>query len=274
MTTDDHPHTAFGGNITRFTGFADTYDDYRPQPPAVVPEILTALAGMERPALVVDLGSGTGLSTRIWAGKATDVVGIEPSDDMRHMAESRTRRGHIRFLHGFSHATGLAAGSADIVTCCQALHWMEPGPTFREIARILRLGGVFAACDCDWPPLTERWEADAAYREVSHNVDALTKRLGLDQEVRRWAKSGHLSRITESGCFRFAKEIAVHQVEPGGAERYAGLLLSQGSVETLLKRGLSEDEIGLTAFRATVTRLFGDRTLPFYFTYRVRIGIR
>ena len=35
----------------------------------------------------------------------------------------------------------------------QALHWMEPAPTFGEVARLLRPGGVFAALDCDWPPV-------------------------------------------------------------------------------------------------------------------------
>jgi SAM-dependent methyltransferase len=38
-----------------------------------------------------------------------------------------------------------------LVTCSQSLHWMEPEPTFAEVARILRRGGVFAAYDYDWP---------------------------------------------------------------------------------------------------------------------------
>lgn len=39
---------------------------------------------------------------------------------------------------------------------------MPPERTFAEIARVLRAGGVFAALDCDWPPLVhwqlhDRW---------------------------------------------------------------------------------------------------------------------
>src|SRR5690606_15398774 len=110
------------------------------------------LAAVERPALVVDVGSGTGLSTRLWAGRADQVIGIEPGDDMRRQAEAQTAAPSVRYQPGYSTATGLPDACADIVTVSQALHWMEPEPTFAEMARILRPGGVFAAFDCDWPP--------------------------------------------------------------------------------------------------------------------------
>lgn len=54
-------------------GFAERYDRCRPRPPVALPELLPPLAGVRRPHLVVDIGSGTGLSTRIWAGHATDI---------------------------------------------------------------------------------------------------------------------------------------------------------------------------------------------------------
>src|SRR5690348_8356511 len=96
-------------NIERFTGYADCYDAYRPAPPSVLAEILTRLAQVERPRLVVDLGSGTGLSTTYWAERANAVVGIEPSPDMRRQAEARTAAlgagGRVRYQAGFSTAT-------------------------------------------------------------------------------------------------------------------------------------------------------------------------
>ena len=58
----------FSANIERFTGFAGLYDDFRPKPPVVIVDILTQLAQAQRPQLMVDLGCGTGLSTRLWAG--------------------------------------------------------------------------------------------------------------------------------------------------------------------------------------------------------------
>ena len=143
-------------------GFADRYHAYRPQPPAALVDVLTQLAHVERPGLVVDLGSGTGLSTFIWAERAAQVIGIEPNAAMRARAEAHPPVPSVRFQSGFAHQTGLLDGCADIVTCAQALQWMEPQSTFAEVTRILRPSGVFAAYDYDWPPVM-RWEAMQAF---------------------------------------------------------------------------------------------------------------
>jgi predicted TPR repeat methyltransferase len=63
-------------------GFADRYDRFRPRPPRVLLDVLCRYARVERPALVVDLGCGTGLSTRAWSGIAERAVGVEPNAAM------------------------------------------------------------------------------------------------------------------------------------------------------------------------------------------------
>jgi len=264
-------------NVERFMGFADVYDSFRPRPPLAVLEILTQLAQAPRPALVVDLGSGTGLSTAIWAGRAEAVVGVEPSADMRRQAEARIAAiadaANVRFQAGYGDATGLPDGCADIVTCSQSLHWMEPEPTFAEVARILRPGGVFAAYDCDWPPTID-WRIEQAYVACHAQAHAAEQTHGLSREVRSWGKGQHLERIRASERFRFTKEILLHHVEQGGAERLVGLMLSQGGIATLRKHGVSEDEIGITALRQAAHAALGDAIVPWYFSYRMRVGVK
>lgn len=260
-------------NVTRFSGFADTYDVNRPQPPAVVVDMLSQLAGVTRAGLVVDLGSGTGLSTRLWAGRAERVIGIEPNADMRTQARQATHAETVAYQEGSSTATGLAEGSADIVTCSQSLHWMEPEATFAEIARILRPGGVFAAIDCDWPP-TMGWELERAYRQFMKRVETLEQERGVSADVRRWNKEGHLGRMTASGRFVFTKELLAHHVESGDAARLMGLARSFGSVASLLKHGITEEEAGLTELGREAERWLGNRIRPWYFSYRVRVGIK
>src|SRR5215204_3013382 len=143
-------------------GFADQYDAFRPAPPPVLLDALARYAGCSAPALVVDLGSGTGLSTRAWAERATEVVGIEPNPEMRKAAERRIGQENVRYVDGFASETGLEPASADLVTCSQSFHWMERGPVLTEAARILREGGVFAAYDYDFPALIHP-EVDAAF---------------------------------------------------------------------------------------------------------------
>ena len=69
-------------------GFAAFYDRFRPQAPGALLQLLPTLLETDRLRLVVDLGSGTGLSTRIWADFADEVIGIEPQDAMRDFAEA------------------------------------------------------------------------------------------------------------------------------------------------------------------------------------------
>ena len=80
--------------------------------------------------------------------------------------------------------------------------------------------------------------------------------------------------MRESGQFSLTKEIVLHNVEQGGAERLVGIELSQGGVATLLKNGVSEQEIGITALRETAQRLLGDAIVPMHFSYRVRLGVK
>ena len=91
-------------NANRFSGFADLYDKVRPVPPAALADVITTYAG-GRVALTVDLGCGTGLSTRWAAGWSTEVIGVEPSSDMRARAAEVTMERNVRYAAGWSSAT-------------------------------------------------------------------------------------------------------------------------------------------------------------------------
>lgn len=268
------PGEDYRPTIERFTGWAEVYDRYRPEPPEALADIVCRLGGIAFPSLVVDLGSGTGLSTRYWALRASEVVGIEPSPDMRRVAVARTQAANITYREGLAHATGLPDRCAQIVSCSQALHWMEPSSTFREAARILQPGGVFAANDYDWPPTTGVWELDAAYQTCLRRAEELESELQISADLRQWKnKDQHLARMGASGCFRYTKEVAVLHRDYGNAARLVGILLGQGTVAGVLKRGRTEADMGIDAFRKTTTRILGSTSQIWYWSARVRIGI-
>jgi SAM-dependent methyltransferase len=254
--------------VTRLSSFAESYDRYRPRPPEALLELLGRLARAEPPALVVDLGSGTGLSTRAWAGRAERVVGIEPNEEMRSVAVRRG--GGVEYLAASSAETGLPGACADIVTCSQSLHWMEPEPTFAEVGRILRPGGVFAAYDYDAVPVVDP-EVDAAYEAVMAAALALREETG---RISPWAsrrplvKQEHAARMRASGQFGHVREFVLHSVEEGDAARLLGGARSMGAVE------VHRDRLPLAELEPVVRRVFGEGTLPMWFGYRVRLGVR
>jgi SAM-dependent methyltransferase len=295
-------------NANRFSGFADLYDTVRPVPPTVLADVVTRYAGGERPAVVVDLGCGTGLSTRWAASWASQVIGVEPSDDMRVRAATVTDLPNVRYAAGWSSATDLAGGSADIVLAVQALHWMEPSSTFAEVARILRPGGVFAALDCDWPPSIGNAAAEQAWhtaratvavheREIAGwgSASVATRRsssspqtdelrptnpsdraaaVTITDGVQFWHKGEHLGRMVASQRFQHCVEIAALGRERGNADRFVQLFKSQGDYQALRRHGLDDATLGIDKFSDDVHEILGSADHPFWFTYRARIGVR
>jgi len=263
----------FKGNIERFSGFAHLYEQHRPEPPRDLARLLAAFGSFDLLSLVIDLGSGTGLSTRYWADKAVQVIGIEPAPDMRAEALAAGAAGNVSYREGYAHATGLPDHCAEVVCCLQALHWMAPRPTFVEAARVLRPGGVFACCDYDWPPMTGRWEVDLAFEQCLTRIEILERELGLAQRLQRWDKSGHLARMKASGCFRYVREALLHHSDSGNGERLVGLLLSQGSTMDVLKSGQSEEQLGIAELRQVAERTLGMAHRPWHWSARVRIAV-
>jgi ubiquinone/menaquinone biosynthesis C-methylase UbiE len=257
-----------------WTGKASSYDRVRPTPPPVLLDLLTQLIGTPHPALVVDLGSGTGLSTAIWGERAGRVIGIEPNADMRKEAGLKIE-GHpfavrIEYREGFAHQTGLPDECADVVTAAQSFHWMEPTATLAEIARILRPGGLFAAYDYDMPPAIH-WELDRLVQEVTARTMRLIQERGLAQTLKIWPKNKSLDPLRESGHFRFTREVLLHHIEQGDAARFLEMMRSSAFSNQFQ---FTDQETGLDRLKQAVLQHIGSEPVPWYVSYRVRIGVR
>src|SRR5258705_15246 len=255
------------------SGFGARYHAHRPKPPAALVDVLLQLAGTRRPRLVVDLGSGTGISTMLWAPHAERVVGVEPLDEMRKIAEAGNASGNVSFKAGVAQQTGVPDGAADIVTCAQSLHHTEPAGAMREIGRILRPGGVFAAYDYDWPPMVH-WEANQAFAVFMDGIRALRTKHGLQSEEEQWGKDQHTARIYRSGVFRHVSEMSLRDV--------VSLRFGIRFGHILGHRGLSHS-IFLAAVLATVVTIFvrhiwpespgAARLWPFFFVATASHGL-
>jgi SAM-dependent methyltransferase len=260
-----------------WTGAALRYDETRPTPPPALLDLLTQLSGLPHPALVVDLGSGTGLSTAIWGERAELVIGIEPHAEMRaqavHKVEGRPFATHITYQEGVAHRTGLPDACADLVTAAQAFHWMEPASALAEIARLLRPGGLFAAYDYDWPPAFN-WELEQLYQNMDTRFDELLRERGLTGNPPQWPKHTHLDRMRDSGHFRFTRELLLHHIEQGDAARFLDLILTNGYGHRFKQKTVTAQEVGFDRLTRAAFQVLGFKPIPWYFSYRVRIAIK
>lgn len=257
-------------------GFAEQYQAVRPRLPTALVDLLTQYAHCDRPRLVADLGCGTGLSTQPWIERAEFVVGIEPLDAMLTVARTSVQAENLEWRRAFAHETGLPDGSVDIAVCSQSFHWMEPQPTLREVARILRPGGVFATIDCDMPAIDG--EVETAALQFSTRARMRREELGIAvgaDQGQAWPKEGHLAELRNSGWFEYVREVVIHNVETVSAERFVEETINivVDFLPELRAVGVRDEEIGLDAFRRVASLRMGSSGR--WFTgYRIRLGIR
>ncbi len=258
-------------NADRFLGYAKLYENSRPVIPETAIEIMLNYLD-KQPEIIVDLGCGTGLSTYAWLGKCKNIIGIEPSEDMIKIAKSKS--GNIRFIKAYAHETGLPDNMADIVVCSQSFHWMNPQDTLHEVNRILCDNGIFVTIDCDWPPVCNL-KLEMAYNKLLNKVHAIERdNSDISGTFNRWSKDKHLQNIWDCSYFSYAREIVFHSMEKCDADRFIGIALSQGGLQTILKiqPNLIKDDI--IEFQDTVRNSYGDNKYGILFCYRMRIGIK
>jgi SAM-dependent methyltransferase len=129
----------------RFSNRVEDYVRYRPDYPAEVVSFLEASCGLAYGSVVADVGSGTGILSRLFLENGYRVFAVEPNDGMRAAVE-RLMSDYYGFesVAGSAEATTLADGSVDLVVVGNALHWIEAGAARTEFSRIFKPDGRVA----------------------------------------------------------------------------------------------------------------------------------
>ncbi len=258
-------------NSNRFLGFAQLYENSRPTIPDSACNIVMSYLE-HKPNQIVDLGCGTGLSTLAWIGKCDNIIGIDPNAEMLSIAKKKSN--NISFINTYSNNTNLPDNSTDIVICSQSFHWMNPTDTLAEVNRILKPNGVFATIDCDWPPVCSL-EAELAYSQLLNKVRFIElENKEICKTFQRWNKDKHLQNIKQSGYFKYCREIVFMNKEKCNANRFIGIALSQGGLQTILKTHSDLIENDIELFEKKIKSIYGNGEFDISFCYRIRIGIK
>lgn len=142
-TRTAHRSDSMGEDFTkRFTGRAFFYSASRPSYPHRILDVLRAEINFDETCIVADIGSGTGLLSRLFLENRNSVLAVEPNDEMRAFAEKSLGKFPKFFsMKGTAEHTGIESGSVDLVAVGQALHWFDCEASSREFARILKTNG-------------------------------------------------------------------------------------------------------------------------------------
>ncbi len=123
-----------------FGSEADVYESVRPLYPArAVGWVLEPVSG-RHPLRIADVGAGTGKLTRVLREVSDDVVAVDPDIGMLGKLVASVPGVEVR--QGKGESLPLSDASRDAVVFGQSWHWTDPALASREVARVLRTGGV------------------------------------------------------------------------------------------------------------------------------------
>ncbi len=126
----------------RFADRVADYIRYRPSYPSEILDFLETECGLTPEWIVADIGSGTGILSRLFLDHGNQVFAVEPNQEMREAAEqSFADNPRFTSVAETAEATSLPDGSVQLITAGQAFHWFDREPTRAEFARILGPGG-------------------------------------------------------------------------------------------------------------------------------------
>src|SRR5271165_2614354 len=126
----------------RFSNRVADYVRYRPGYPAGVLSFLIENCGLHREHVIADIGSGTGLLSKLFVENGNHVYGVEPNAEMKAAGDEFLHASsNFASITGSAEATTLSDCSIDFVTAGQAFHWFDPIVSHKEFSRILKPGG-------------------------------------------------------------------------------------------------------------------------------------
>lgn len=172
----------------RFSDRVGNYVRYRPGYPSDVLKFLVDTLQLRATSVVVDVGSGTGIFSKLLLQSGAQVYAVEPNEPMRTAAEQEL--GSYDTFHsisGSAEQTGLPAHSVDFVTAATAFHWFDQEKARIEFRRMLRPGGYVVLI---WNVRKDRDEG------FSRDYEELLKLYGTDYSKLDSKKVAHNEIMT------------------------------------------------------------------------------
>ncbi len=129
----------------RFSSRVENYIKYRPSYPLEIIDFLKEEKILTEDYIIADIGSGTGILTKLFLDNGNRVYGIEPNKDMRNAAEKNLQNyTNFSSLEGSAESTGLEDNCINLIIAGQAFHWFDVEEAKREFKRILKPNGNVA----------------------------------------------------------------------------------------------------------------------------------
>jgi len=180
-----------------FDKVAGFYDEYRPDYPQELVDCTIALSRLPEGGSILEIGSGTGKATRMFARRGYAIHCIEPGGNLAAVA-ARNLQDYPRVSLEISRFEEWPERPAafDLVMSAQAFHWVPGEIGYPKAARSLKPGGSLALF----------WNMHAGYHgQIATDLDGIyqkiTPEMDNPQNVVEETIQERTEEITRSGCF-------------------------------------------------------------------------
>ena len=202
------------------------YSLYRPHYPRSTFEgILEFFKGHPTPLTIVDLGCGTGHSTRsiLQLGLDAKIIGIDPDSNMIQTAK-QTTSDLVTWIVASGEATPLSDQSVDLLLIGSAFHWMDRKKAAIEFKRILKPNGLLRIFEYQFPKAVNN----------PHLNEWIRREFNLNWKAPHQKPRGTLKEMTaaliEFAHFKFHREAQPEMRAELSEDELLGQILSQSRV--------------------------------------------
>ncbi len=215
----------------RFGQAADAYSVFRPEyPPQLFERILAALPP-DRRHRAMDLGAGTGRTTRALLDYFDEVIAVEADALMAEKLRKAAPQALIRITT--AEECHQEPASIDLVNVATALHWMDVPRVIANVELWLRPAGIFAVYGGPFPRTPEPIKA-IIRQEFHEHWDTYR-----DERLRR--KEFPQSIIRAASVLHLVEDTTIPYVLPVTPHEFAGFCRST-SYGSAFARTLSDPD--------------------------------
>lgn len=137
-----------------------------------------------------DIGAGCGIVSSKLASRFESVIISDPNDGYTTLAQSLLieksgiPESHLRFLQEPAEKSSVGAGTVDVVTACQMLHWTDTDVAIQEFGRQLKPGGTLLVSYYGAPRIANNGRAQQLWEQIMYEFAKRPQTPLLDQAFR------------------------------------------------------------------------------------------
>lgn len=151
-----------------FDSVAERYHVYRPGYPTELIEDIIRFSGIQPDGRILEIGSGTGKATLLFAQKGYSILCLEPGQNLLEVAASNlSAYPQVRFVKARFEEWNSEQLKFDLVISAQAFHWVPEEVRYAKTTSILKERGYLAAFWNMYPGMDHeiRSALDSVYRQ-------------------------------------------------------------------------------------------------------------